>query len=131
MVLYIQVQDKAFNTASFTEFIKELVACMPSHITTLLLDNIAFHRSAIIKQIVEGANKTLLFIPPYSPKYDPIEEVFSQLKNEYRKSLIKEVEFSNAINESINAINESINAIKTRPHIFASAYLHTQHCCLE
>jgi|694.fasta_scaffold95454_2 transposase len=123
-IVHSKVQDKAFNTASFTEFIKELVACMPSHITTLLLDNIAFHRSAIIKQIVEGANKTLLFIPPYSPKYDPIEEVFSQLKSEYRKSLIKEVEFS-------NAINESINAIKTRPHIFASAYLHTQHCCLE
>ena len=45
-----------------------------------LMDNVSFHKSKIIKNIFNNSTNKLLFIPPYSPQFNPIEEVFSQLK---------------------------------------------------
>ena len=45
------------------------------------MDNVSFHKSKKIKKLVEDSGNHLLFIPPYSPDFNPIEEVFSKLKS--------------------------------------------------
>ena len=48
------------------------------------MDNVAFHKSKILKEFVlEGCNR-ILYTPPYSPDYNPIELAFSKIKNAYR-----------------------------------------------
>ena len=44
------------------------------------LDNVAFHKSYRIREVIENSGNHVLFIPPYSPDFNPIEEVFSKLK---------------------------------------------------
>ena len=45
-----------------------------------LMDNVSFHKSKIIKDLFKNSTNKLLFIPPYSPHFNPIEESFAQLK---------------------------------------------------
>ena len=51
---------------------------------TVILDNLAVHKGAAVRQAVEAAGATLLFLPPYSPDYNPIEQVFAKLKARLR-----------------------------------------------
>jgi transposase len=52
--------------------------------TTLVLDNLSVHRSPHVRQAVEAAGCFLLFLPAYSPDFNPIELVFAQLKTHLR-----------------------------------------------
>ena len=51
------------------------------------MDNVSFHKSKRIKDLIEGSNNKILFIPPYSPDFNPIEEVFSELKSFIKKHI--------------------------------------------
>jgi len=52
---------------------------------TIILDNAPIHHSKIVKELANNLNNHLLFIPPYTPEYNPIEYIFSKIKNNYRK----------------------------------------------
>ena len=47
----------------------------------ILLDNVSFHRSKLIKQKIKDSKNELLYTIPYHPETNPIEEFFSQLKH--------------------------------------------------
>jgi len=51
--------------------------------TVVLLDNVAFHHSKIVKERAASLGLELLFVPPYSPWFNPIEGVFSIVKRAY------------------------------------------------
>lgn len=44
------------------------------------MDNASFHRSPVIEQICKEASIKLLYLSPYSPDFNPIEEFFAELK---------------------------------------------------
>lgn len=44
------------------------------------MDNLSVHKSARVKELIEGAGAEVLFLPPYSPDFLPIEEAFSKIK---------------------------------------------------
>ena len=48
--------------------------------STLIMDNATFHKTAATRQIIEQAGHTLLFLPPYSPDFNPIEQDFAIMK---------------------------------------------------
>lgn len=47
---------------------------------TVILDNLSVHKGAAGRQAIEAAGATRLFLPPYSPDYNPIEQVFAKLE---------------------------------------------------
>jgi len=49
----------------------------PQDKSILVLDNCAIHKTRVLQEIVEGFGRVLLFLPPYSPDLNPIEESFS------------------------------------------------------
>lgn len=53
---------------------------------TVVLDNLSSHKSEAVKAAIEAASATLMFLPPYSPDFDPIELMFSKLKTLLRKA---------------------------------------------
>jgi transposase len=80
--------------------------------TIIIMDNVSFHHSKIIKNYIESQNWKLLYIPPYSPDFNPIENIFSKIKNQYRKC--KNIENSFDIisqNDIINCINHCFKNI--------------------
>ena len=72
----------AYNTIRFASFLEQLD--LPNQ-TVILLDNVRFHHSIISKQIAQRKGWELLYTPPYSPRFNPIEEVFSIVKRQYYK----------------------------------------------
>ena len=74
--------NKAFNSESFIEFIKSL-NLEPK--TVILLDNVRFHHSKIVKDFCIQSQLHLLFTPPYCPWFNPIEYCFSVVKRHFAK----------------------------------------------
>jgi transposase len=51
----------------------------------IVMDNASFHKRADCKILIEQAGHTLLFLPPYSPDFNPIEHKWAQAKAKRRK----------------------------------------------
>ena len=52
----------------------------------VVMDNLAAHKGEEVRELIEGRGCELLFLPPYSPDYNPIEEAFSKIKGLLRKA---------------------------------------------
>ena len=46
----------------------------------VVLDNLSAHKGVSIREVIEARGCLLLFLPPYSPDFTPIEQAFSKLK---------------------------------------------------
>lgn len=80
-----------------------------------LMDNVSFHKTKIVTDIFLLSTNKLLYIPPYSPQFNPIEETFSQFKrnlNHFKKYTI-----IHKIIKSINLIS-STNLLNYYNHSF-------------
>ncbi len=47
---------------------------------TVVMDNLSAHKGERVKEIIEGRGCKLLYLPPYSPDFNPIEQAFSKVK---------------------------------------------------
>ena len=72
----------SYNTDLFCKFLCSL-DLKPK--TVILLDNVRFHHSKIAKEIANIKDWYLLFVPPYSPRFNPIEGIFSIVKRHFYK----------------------------------------------
>ena len=73
----------SFNTSSFLEGLSSLYFAPD---TVIILDNVSFHHSPSIKDFAKRHNLHLLFTPPYSPWFNPVEGVFSIVKRRFYQS---------------------------------------------
>ncbi len=72
----------SFNT---TTFLEALEAFDLPRGTVLLLDNVSFHHACVVKEYAASRGIVLLYVPPYSPWFNPVEGVFSIAKRAYYK----------------------------------------------
>ena len=49
----------------------------PQDKSILILNNSVIHKTRALQEVIEGSSQVLLFLPPYSPDFNPIEESFS------------------------------------------------------
>jgi len=52
--------------------------------TTVVLDNLSVHRHADVRTVLERAGCKLVYLPAYSPDFNPIEQAFAKLKTQLR-----------------------------------------------
>ena len=52
----------------------------------VIMDNLSSHKRASVRERIEAAGATLMFLPPYSPDFNPIEKAFARLKAMLRKA---------------------------------------------
>jgi len=52
----------------------------------VVMDNLSSHKGGRVRELVEGCGCELLYLPPYSPDLNPIEEAFAKLKTLLRKT---------------------------------------------
>ena len=82
-VFFFEIMDRAYNAKHFSEFIDILLNHFESLDITycvLVMDNVRFHHSQGIESKIVTARHRLVYLPPYSPFLNPIEEVFSKWK---------------------------------------------------
>ena len=58
----------------------------------VVMDNLPAHKVSGIRDAIEAAGASLLYLPPYSPDFNPIEMTFSKLKAVLRKSAARTVD---------------------------------------
>jgi transposase len=74
----------------------------------VVMDNLSAHKGGKVKEIIEGRGCELLYLPPYSPDLNPIEQVFSKVKWLLRKAEARTRE------SLIEAMGLALSAVSTR-----------------
>jgi transposase len=100
--------EGATDAAVFEAYVEEVLAPSLLEGQVVVLDGLGAHRTAKVRELIEGRGCDLLFLPPYSPDLNPIEEAFSKIKNLVRKAGEREREALNG------AIAAALRAIRPR-----------------
>ncbi|MGH3100884.1 MAG: IS630 family transposase [Thermoleophilia bacterium] len=74
------VLDGPMNGAASRAYVEQALVPELERGDIVVLDNLPAHKVAGVREAIEGAGATLLFLPPYSPDFNPIELAFAKLK---------------------------------------------------
>ena len=80
------VFDQPINAMSFLAWVEQQLAPTLSAGDIVILDNLSSHKNPAIRAAIRSVGARLLFLPPYSPDLNPIEQVFAKLKHFLRKA---------------------------------------------
>ena len=86
------VLDGPMNGAAFRAYVEQALVPELERGDIVVLDNLPAHKVAGVREAIEGAGATLLFLPPYSPDFNPIELAFAKLKALLRSAAARSVD---------------------------------------
>ena len=86
------VLDGPINGDTFQAYVDQVLVPELRAGDIVVMDNLASHKRAGVCQAIEAAGARLLYLPPYSPDFNPIENAFSKLKALLRKAAARTVE---------------------------------------
>ena len=101
------VVEGGANWAVFESYLREMVVPALGEGDMVVMDNLSVHKSEGVREMIEGAGAQILYLPPHSPDFNPIEEAFSKIKNLLRKvgARVREA-LVEAIGEALSAVTE-------------------------
>jgi len=102
---------------TFNAYLEQVLAPTLRPGQVVLLDNLSAHKSARAEEIIAACGCRLMYLPPYSPDYSPIELAFAQIKADLRRAAARTGELLEA------AIATALAQIKA-----ADARAFFQHC---
>jgi transposase len=98
------VLDGAINGTSFRAYVEQFLAPSLRPGDTVVIDNLGSHKVKGVREAIEAVGARLLFLPPYSPDLNPIEQLFAKLKAMLRTAARRTVDgLWNAIGNSLDA----------------------------
>jgi transposase len=74
------VYDGAMNGTVFRAYVEQVLAPTLKPADVVIMDNLSAHKAAGVREAIERTGARLLFLPPYSPDFNPIENAFAKLK---------------------------------------------------
>jgi transposase len=86
------VLDGPINGATFQAYIEQVLVPELKCGDIVVMDNLGSHKGAAVRAAIEAAGASLLYLPPYSPEFNPIENAFAKLKAMLRKAAARTVE---------------------------------------
>jgi transposase len=86
------VIDGPMNGNAFLAYVEQVLAPTLKPDDVVVLDNLSAHKVPGIREAIEAAGAKLLYLPPYSPDFNPIEQLFAKLKALLRKAAERSVE---------------------------------------
>jgi transposase len=86
------VIDGAVNGELFLAYVERVLVPELRRGDVVVMDNLGSHAADGVRRAIEGAGCRLLFLPPYSPDLNPIENAFSKLKRLLRSAAERTVE---------------------------------------
>src|SRR5215213_3304722 len=100
--------EGATTTRVFETYVERvLVQSLRSRGQVVVMDNLSAHKGERVRELIEGRGCELLYLPSYSPDFNPIEEAFSKIKNLIRKVEVRGREaLLEAIGVAISAITD-------------------------
>jgi len=86
------VLDGPINGQSFAAWVEQFLLPTLSPGDVVVMDNLGSHKGKAVRQLIRSVGARLLFLPPYSPDLNPIEQVFAKLKTLLRKANPRTIE---------------------------------------
>ena len=74
------VYDGAMNGNVFLAYVSQALVPTLAPDDIVIMDNLPAHKSAGVRNAIEATGASLLYLPPYSPDFNPIENAFAKLK---------------------------------------------------
>lgn len=97
--------EGALDTDAFTVYVEKVLvpALTPGDI--VVMDNLSVHKTSAIRPLIEGAGASLLYLPPYSPDYNPVEKMWSKMKAHLRAAKARTADaLTQAVSQALDAI---------------------------
>jgi len=79
------VIDGAMNGETFRAYVEQVLAPTLKPHDIVIMDNLGSHKVTGVREAIEARGATLVYLPPYSPDLNPIEQAFAKLKALLRK----------------------------------------------
>ena len=95
----------AADGAAVERYVRDLLAPSLRRGQVVVLDNLGAHKGDGVRAAVEAAGGRLLFLPPYSPDFNPIERAFAKVKERLRRAGAR------SFDALVGAIAEAIDAV--------------------
>lgn len=84
--------DRAMNGDTFKAYLVTQLAPTLRPGDIVIADNLSSHKVAGVREIIKSCGATMIYLPPYSPDLNPIEQVFAKLKGLLRKAMARSYE---------------------------------------
>lgn len=86
------VLDGPMDGNAFTAYVEQVLVPELGKGDIVIMDNLPAHKVTGVKQAIENAGANLLYLPPYSPDFNPIEMAFSKFKALLKKAAARTVD---------------------------------------
>ena len=86
------VLSGAINRDAFETYVEKVLVPELRPGDIVVMDNLSSHKGPLARALIEAAGASLLFLPPYSPDFNPIENAFAKLKALLRKAAERTVD---------------------------------------
>src|SRR5215218_5228160 len=116
--------EGATTALVFEAYVERVLAPSLHEGQIVIMDNLGAHRPKRIRDLIEERGCELLYLPSYSPDYNPIEEAFAKIKNLLRKAAARTRE---ALVEAIGAALSAVSAADIRGFFEHAGYHTTGH----
>ncbi len=80
------VLDGPINGDWFEAYVRQILVPELRRGDIVIMDNLSSHKRTSVRELIEAVGATLVFLPPYSPDFNPIEKAFARLKAMLRKA---------------------------------------------
>jgi len=80
------VLDGPINGDWFEAYVRQVLVPDLGRGDVVIMDNLSSHKRVGVREAIEAAGARLMFLPPYSPDFNPIEKAFARLKAMLRRA---------------------------------------------
>jgi transposase len=109
------VVNAAVNGDVFTAFVEHVLVANLRPGDVVVMDNLSSHKGEDVRRLIQGTGAELRFLPPYSPDLNPIELVFSKIKQSLRSLAARSRDtLWSAMQKVLDAVtaNDAINCFR-------------------
>jgi transposase len=110
--------DQPINALSFGTCIEQFLVPTLRPGDVVVMDNLSSHKGKAIRKAIQAAGAKLIFLPPYSPDLNPIEQVFAKLKT-LLKANARTIE---AVTEAIAKLLDEYTVAECANYLVNSGY---------
>jgi transposase len=110
----------ATDAIVFEEYISKILCPTLCKNDIVVMDNLRAHKASGIQNAIKATGATLLYLPPYSPDFNPIEKMWSKIKAYLRKVKARSAE---VLDESISDAFRSITDLDARGWFLSCGYV--------
>jgi transposase len=113
------VLDGPINGQSFLAYVGQFLVPTLAPGDVVIMDNLGSHKGLAVRRAIRAAGAKLLFLPPYSPDLNPIEQLFAKLKTLLRRAAERSVE---AVWRRIGSLLDAFSPAECANYLTNSGY---------